>query len=63
MSPTQSAADRTEVGPVQTSTLGPVQMSAPNGSLDVVDGVHIGLKTIALVAVCRTVGQLTELLP
>jgi hypothetical protein len=38
-------------------------MSAPNGSLDVVDGVHIGLKTIALVAVCRTVGQLTELLP
>ena len=30
MSPTQSAADRTEVGPLQASTLGPVQTSAPN---------------------------------
>ena len=38
MSPRQSAADRTEVGPLQASTLGPLQMSTPkkgtSGNLD-----------------------------
>jgi hypothetical protein len=34
MSPTQSAADRTEVGPLQASTLGPVQTSAPSEIVD-----------------------------
>jgi len=32
MSPTQSAADRTEVGPLQASTPGPVQTSAPKST-------------------------------
>jgi len=32
MSPTQSAADQTEVGPVQASTVGPVQMSTPRAA-------------------------------
>ena len=35
MSPRQSAADRTEVGPLQASTLGPLQMSTPTWSADV----------------------------